>query len=123
MVEAPKQILDIKTADLKASAPTFQEQSAALRLAARTLAEKLGELGTPWGDDEQGSQFADIYLPHVKQIKKSTGILIDGLASIHLAMTDMADGHIENEALIAAMFARLKPENGRDGGAHESSAK
>ncbi|UYQ62618.1 hypothetical protein [Streptomyces peucetius] len=119
MVETPKQILDIKTADLKASAPTFQEQSAALQLAAKTLAEKLGELGTPWGDDEQGSQFADTYLPHVKQIKQSTGILIDGLASIHLAMTDMADGHIENEALIAAMFARVKA----DGGAHDGSAK
>jgi hypothetical protein len=121
VVEAPKQILDIKTADLKASAPTFHEQSEALRLAAKVLAEKLGELGTPWGDDEQGSQFADVYLPHVKQITQSTGILIDGLASIHLAMTDMADGHIENEALIAAMFSRIKAEGARDGGARDGS--
>ncbi|GGT02632.1 hypothetical protein GCM10010271_00430 [Streptomyces kurssanovii] len=79
----------------------------ALGKAAHTLATKLAELGTPWGDDEQGTQFGDAYTPHVEKIEKSTAILVQGLASIHTAMTDMADGHIENEALIAAMFRKV----------------
>ncbi|MER7535919.1 hypothetical protein ABTX77_14195 [Streptomyces sp. NPDC097704] len=39
------------------------------------------------------------------------------MASIHTAMTDMADGHIENEALIEAMFRRAVPatHGGPDG--------
>ncbi|MEV0412612.1 hypothetical protein AB0I68_17855 [Streptomyces sp. NPDC050448] len=42
-------------------------------------------------------------------MEKSAGIIKDGLASIHTAMTDMADGHIENDALIGAMFRKITP--------------
>ncbi|MFD5413421.1 hypothetical protein [Streptomyces nojiriensis] len=44
------------------------------------------------------------------RIEESAGIIKDGLASIHTAMTDMADGHMENDALIGAMFRKIAPQ-------------
>ncbi|MER5728956.1 hypothetical protein ABT084_11585 [Streptomyces sp. NPDC002138] len=102
-------MLDIKMADLKATAPTFHDQSVALGTALSTLRTSLAKAGAAWGDDDPGNQFHDKYGPIVAQIEKSAGIIKDGLASIHTAMTDMADGHIENEALIASMFSRVDP--------------
>ncbi|MFK4144337.1 hypothetical protein [Streptomyces sp. NPDC004065] len=67
----------------------------------------LSAAGAPWGDDEQGTKFHETYGPLVKRIEKSAKILTDGLASIHTAMVDMADGHIDNEQLIRAMFSRI----------------
>ncbi|WP_338018169.1 hypothetical protein [Streptomyces taklimakanensis] len=101
-----KRVLDISTADLKASAPTFHTQSEKLRQAASTLKEKLDALGAPWGGDEQGRTFGDSYEPHRTTIERSVGILVAGLASIHGAMEDMADGHVDNEAAIKGMFTR-----------------
>lgn len=97
-------ILDIKTADLKATAPVFHDQSVALGSALGTLAASLAKAGAAWGDDGPGKEFHEKYGPIVAKIEKSAGILKEGLASIHTAMTDMADGHIENDALVRAMF-------------------
>ncbi|WP_373312942.1 hypothetical protein [Streptomyces vinaceus] len=102
-------ILDIKTADLKATAPVFHDQSVALGQALGTLAASLAKAGAAWGDDGPGKEFNDKYGPIVAQIEKSAGIIKDGLASIHTAMTDMADGHIENDALVGAMFRKVTP--------------
>ncbi|MFJ7206924.1 WXG100 family type VII secretion target [Streptomyces sp. NPDC098789] len=102
-------ILDIKMADLKATSPTFHDQSEALGTALGALRASLAKAGAAWGDDDPGKQFHDKYAPIVAQIEKSAGIIKNGLASIHTAMTDMADGHIENEALIASMFRKADP--------------
>ncbi|MFF9275406.1 hypothetical protein [Streptomyces griseosporeus] len=101
-------ILDIKIDDIKATAPTFSEQSVALAHALTKLKTALSAAGAPWGDDEQGEKFHEAYGPHVTRIEHSTGILADGLASIHAAMVDMADGHIDNEHLVRSMFSRIK---------------
>ncbi|MFD7837137.1 hypothetical protein [Streptomyces sp. NPDC059761] len=50
-------ILDIKTADLKATAPVFHDQSEALGTALGTLAASLAKAGAAWGDDEPGKEF------------------------------------------------------------------
>ncbi|MFF8727275.1 WXG100 family type VII secretion target [Streptomyces sp. NPDC015171] len=102
------EILDIKIADLKATAPRFQHQSVALAHALTKLKHGLAAAGSPWGDDEQGEKFHKAYGPHVRQIEQSTQILATGLASIHEAMVDMADGHIDNEELIRSMFSRIR---------------
>ena len=102
------EILDIKIADIKATAPHFQHQSVALAHALTKLKTALSEAGSPWGDDDQGTAFHTAYGPHVTEIENSTQILADGLASIHTAMVDMADGHIDNEQLIRAMFSRIQ---------------
>ncbi|MFJ3171618.1 hypothetical protein ACIPJK_12680 [Streptomyces roseus] len=103
-------ILDIGMADLKATAPTFHDQSEALARALGTLRTSLAKAGAAWGDDEPGKQFHDKYGPIAARMEKSAGIIKDGLASIHTAMTDMADGHIENDALIEGMFRRITPQ-------------
>ncbi|MEU9303082.1 hypothetical protein [Streptomyces sp. NPDC048269] len=102
-------ILDIKTADLKATAPVFHDQSEALGTALGTLAAPLAKAGAAWGDDDPGKEFHEKYGPIVAKIEKSAGILQEGLASIHTAMTDMADGHIENDALVGAIFRKAVP--------------
>ncbi|WP_424887549.1 WXG100 family type VII secretion target [Streptomyces sp. XH2] len=105
-------ILDIKTADLKSAAPTFSEQSGKLREALTELTTTLDGLGAPWGADEQGKTFGDSYKPARERIEHATKIFVAGLASIHEAMVDMSDGHIENDKLIAGMFSK----NGVKGG-------
>ncbi|WP_308344718.1 hypothetical protein [Streptomyces sp. ISL-94] len=114
-------ILDIKTADLKATAPVFHDQSVALGTALGTLAASLAKAGAAWGDDDPGKEFNDKYGPIVAQMVESAGIIKDGLASIHTAMTDMADGHIENDALVGAMFRKVAPApaGGPDGPGHQ----
>ncbi|MEU6894971.1 hypothetical protein ABZ934_24885 [Streptomyces sp. NPDC046557] len=102
-------ILDIKTADLKAAAPTFHDQSEALGTALSTLRTSLAKAGAAWGDDDPGKKFQDKYGPIAAKIEGSAGILKEGLASIHTAMADMADGHIENDALVRAMFHKAVP--------------
>ncbi|GHD85604.1 hypothetical protein [Streptomyces naganishii] len=101
------EILDIKLADLKATAPHFGHQSVALAQALTKLKHGLAAAGAPWGDDEQGEKFHKVYGPHVKRIESAAQILVDGLAGIHEAMVDMADGHIDNEELIRGMFSRI----------------
>ncbi|MGW4222653.1 hypothetical protein ACWEG1_04270 [Streptomyces bauhiniae] len=102
------EILDIKIADIKATAPRFHHESVALAHALTKLKHGLAEAGKPWGDDEQGEKFHKSYGPHVQQIEHATKILVAGLASIHEAMVDMADGHIDNEELIRSMFSRIR---------------
>ncbi|MCT9109641.1 hypothetical protein ACFWD7_29730 [Streptomyces mirabilis] len=41
--------------------------------------------------------------------EEAAGILALGLASIEAAMTDMADGHTDNELLVRSMFSKIQP--------------
>ncbi|WP_406085713.1 hypothetical protein [Streptomyces virginiae] len=94
----------------------------ALGLALGTLRASLAKAGAAWGDDEPGEQFHDKYGPIAERIESSAGIIKEGLASIHTAMTDMADGHIENDDLVGLMFRRAvaTPQDGSDSrGRHE----
>lgn len=98
------EILDISTDDLRSTAPAFAAQSDALRQAAARLKSTLDGLGSPWGDDKQGKKFEAAYGPNVTKIEHVVGILVQGLASIHEAMADMADNHVDNENLVKSMF-------------------
>ncbi|MFF4209056.1 WXG100 family type VII secretion target [Streptomyces sp. NPDC001796] len=98
------EILDIKVDDIKTAAPAFHRESVALAHALTTLKQGLAAAGAPWGDDEQGQKFQTAYAPHVTRIEHSAQILVDGLASIHAGLVDMADKHIDNEERIRGMF-------------------
>ncbi|MET7542898.1 hypothetical protein [Streptomyces sp. NPDC005507] len=102
------EILDIKIADLKATAPHFHTHSTELAKALTKLKTGLAAAGSPWGDDKQGMQFHGHYGLNVKKMKHAAEILALGPASIHDAMKDMADGHIDNEELIRSMFSKIK---------------
>ncbi|MEW2082570.1 hypothetical protein [Streptomyces sp. NPDC005283] len=101
-------VLEINTADIKLTAPVFHEQAKNLSTALTTLVATLDGLGAPWGDDEPGKKFYDGYHPQQKAIERAAGILVLGLTSIHEAMSDMADGHVDNERLIVGMFTKAK---------------
>ncbi|KIE23127.1 hypothetical protein LK08_31510 [Streptomyces sp. MUSC 125] len=100
-------ILDIKIHDLKATAPHFHTHSTDLAKALTKLKTGLAAAGSPWGDDEQGTQFHGHYGPLVKKMENAADILAQGLQSIHDAMADMADGHIANEQLVRSMFSKI----------------
>ncbi|WP_405621104.1 WXG100 family type VII secretion target [Streptomyces sp. NBC_00076] len=102
------EILDIKIAELKKTAPHFHTHSTDLAKALTKLKLALSAAGSPWGDDDQGHAFHKAYGPNVKKIENASDILAQGLASIHKAMTDMADGHIDNEELVRSMFSKIK---------------
>lgn len=112
----PAKVLDIKTADLKRAAPDFQQGAIDLGKALTTLITTLDNLGEPWGDDKQGKEFGNAYKPLQKKIESGAGILVLGLTSIHEAMTDLSDGHVDNDQLIAGMFTKVKVEHGDDQG-------
>lgn len=100
-------ILDIKIHDLKATAPHFHAHSHDLAKALTKLRTSLAAAGSPWGDDEQGTQFHGHYGPLVQRMESAADILAQGLQSIHDAMSDMADGHIDNEQLVRSMFSKI----------------
>lgn len=110
------EILDIKIADLKATAPHFQTHSTDLARALTKLRTALGAAGSPWGDDDQGTAFHTAYGPHVTQLENAAQILTDGPAGIREAMTDMADGHIDHEELVRAMFGAIDVKGGKSEG-------
>ncbi|CAG7640659.1 hypothetical protein [Actinacidiphila bryophytorum] len=105
------EVLSIRTADLKAAAPIFQQQAVSLGTALTTLVTTLDGLGAPWGDDDQGTQFSDAYKPQQTNIEGAAGILVLGLTSIHEAMADMSDGFVDNEEAIRGMFTPLDPKS------------
>ncbi|MCT2592242.1 hypothetical protein LHJ74_20445 [Streptomyces sp. N2-109] len=105
----PDKVLNISTADLKSAAPTFQTQSTKLLEGATTLGTKLAALGQPWGGEEQVRKFAETYSDQRMKIEYAVGILVQGLASVKAAMTDMTDGHVDNEEGIRGMFNDMAP--------------
>ncbi|MFG2596396.1 hypothetical protein [Streptomyces sp. NPDC048462] len=113
-------VLDIKTADIKATAPVFHTQGKNLSTALTTLVTTLDGLGAPWGDDEQGKKFGDAYSLQQKAVERAAGILVLGLVSIHEALADMADGHVDHDELISGMFKKAKPAAGEG---HDEGAK
>ncbi|MGW0206677.1 hypothetical protein ACWDZ8_12930 [Streptomyces sp. NPDC003233] len=113
--KVPGKVLDIKTADIKAAAPAFHQGAVDLSKALTTLIKTLDGLGEPWGHDEQGNQFGGVYKPHQKSIESAAGILVLGLTSIHEAMVDMSDGHVDNDKLVAGMFKEVKTDKQSDG--------
>lgn len=115
---AKGEILQIAIADLKATAPHFHTHSTDLAKALTKLKTALSAAGSPWGTDEQGQAFHKAYGPHVGQIEHAADILSQGLASIHEAMTDMADGHIDNEELVRSMFSRIRTDGHGDSAGH-----
>ncbi|MEU8471815.1 hypothetical protein AB0F30_28565 [Streptomyces sp. NPDC029006] len=113
--KVPGKVLDIKTADIKAAAPAFHQGAIDLSKALTTLVTTLDGLGEPWGHDEQGEQFAGAYKPRQKKMESAAGILVLGLTSIHEAMVDLSDGHVDNDQLIAGMFTKVKSDKQSDG--------
>ncbi|GAU70710.1 hypothetical protein SSP35_22_00130 [Streptomyces sp. NBRC 110611] len=95
---------DIDLDQIHSAAPTFHRESVALERATQKLKHSLAGLGSPWGDDEQGAKFEDVYSPHLHAIENVAHALTKGLASIHGAMKDMAGNHEEADHSSASGF-------------------
>ncbi|WP_326687773.1 hypothetical protein OIE63_11825 [Streptomyces sp. NBC_01795] len=109
-------VLGIGVPELKLAAPVFGEQSKKLSRALTTLVTTLDGLGKPWGEDEAGAKFEKKYQKNQKSIESTTGVLVLGLVSIHEAIDDMKDGHVDNEDLIEGIFTKISNQHS-DGGA------
>ncbi len=108
-------VLGIAVPELKLAAPVFSKQSRKLSRALTTLITTLDGLGTPWGDDPSGKNFAEKYEPSQRSIERATGVLVLGLVSIHEALDDMKDGHLDNDDLVEGMFTKIPREHGEAG--------
>nr|WP_037849001.1 MULTISPECIES: hypothetical protein [unclassified Streptomyces] len=108
-------VLGIAVPELKQAAPVFHKQSRKLSKALTTLVETLDGLGTPWGDDEAGKKFAEKYKANQRTLESSAGVLVLGLVSIHEAVDDMKDGHVDNDEAVKGIFTR----GGKDGGSEK----
>ncbi|WP_369201119.1 hypothetical protein [Streptomyces sp. PU-14G] len=106
------EVLGIEVPELKLAAPVFGKQSKKLSRALTTLITTLDGLGEPWGDDPVGENFAKDYKPYQRSLEEAAGVLVLGLVSIHEALDDMKDGHVDNEELIKGMFTRAVREHG-----------
>ncbi|MEV0278231.1 hypothetical protein AB0I22_17855 [Streptomyces sp. NPDC050610] len=106
-------VLDIKTADIKSVAPVFKRQGKELSSALTELITILDGLGEPWGEDAK--KFGTDYLANVRSMESSAGILVLGLVSVHEALSDMADGHVDNDEAIAGIFTKEKAGPGKGG--------
>ncbi|MEV0262607.1 hypothetical protein AB0I49_14830 [Streptomyces sp. NPDC050617] len=118
-------VLNIKTADIKSAAPVFQKQSVQLSNALKLLIKTLDGYGEPWGDDKPGKKFGKDYSPNQKKLEQVTGIAILGLVSIHEALDDLADGHVDNDEAIAGIFTKGTKETKEkhQGGGHGEGAE
>ncbi|CAM3822927.1 hypothetical protein HMPREF1486_02520 [Streptomyces sp. HPH0547] len=113
-------VLGIAVPELKLAAPVFGAQARKLSGALTTLITALDGLGEPWGKDA-GAQFEERYKANQRAIESSAGTLVLGLVSIHEAMDDLKDGHVDNEEVIKGIFTKVAPKKAArdgDGGEH-----
>ena len=103
------EVLGIGVPEIKLAAPVFGEQSRKLSRALTTLITTLDGLGEPWGDAPSGEKFAEAYKPNQKNIERAAGVLTLGLVSVHEALDDMKDGHVDNDDLVKGIFTKATP--------------
>ncbi|GAA1959335.1 WXG100 family type VII secretion target [Kitasatospora viridis] len=97
--------ISIHPDEVLAAAPTFTTQSQRLDSAITNLTSALQGLGSPWGADDPGKKFGAAYTPQRDQLLKSLGVLVKGLASVHLGLEAMAGNHQGNDTAVAATLA------------------
>ncbi|WP_019548378.1 hypothetical protein [Streptomyces sulphureus] len=98
------EVLGISVPELRLAAPVFGAKGKKLSTALSDLVETLDGLGKPWGSDHTGRDFEDRYVPQQKKIEAAAGVLVLGLVSIHEALDDMKDGHLDNDDLVKGIF-------------------
>ncbi|MEU3190851.1 hypothetical protein ABZ686_09455 [Streptomyces sp. NPDC006992] len=106
-------VLGIAVPELKLAAPVFGKQSKKLSRALTTLVTTLDGLGEPWGDDA-GAQFEEKYKANQRALESAAGTLVLGLVSIHEAIDDLKDGHVDNDEAIQGIFTNLQAAHGHD---------
>ncbi|MBD0690756.1 WXG100 family type VII secretion target [Streptomyces sp. CBMA123] len=83
----------LRPGDLKDAAPTFENQSKALKEALDKLRKSLTEAGSPWGGDKQGNEFAAAYNGPHDHVLSALDVLVTGLGSIATGLQAHADNH------------------------------
>lgn len=71
---------------LTAAAQRFGEAARQLENAQRVLTDTLDRLGSCWGGDEQGRQFAASHLPNRQKLDDVLRILAKGVGSVEPAL-------------------------------------
>ena len=85
----------IRPGELKDAAPTFENQSKALKEALDKLRHILADAVSHWGSDKQGNEFAAAYNGPHDHVLAGLDILVQGLSSIHDGLVAHADNHTD----------------------------
>ncbi|MFD7447980.1 WXG100 family type VII secretion target [Kitasatospora sp. NPDC059827] len=85
----------IRPGQLKDAAPTFENQSKALKDALDKLKRSLADAGSPWGGDKQGNEFAQAYNTPHDHVLSALDVLVKGLTSIGEGLNAHADNHTD----------------------------
>ncbi|MFI0793250.1 hypothetical protein ACH4OY_11190 [Micromonospora rubida] len=67
--------LDLVAKELKIPAATVRDSVAAFN-------KNSAPLGAPWGNDELGKEWAEIYVPGVESVQASFKAIVDGLSKL-----------------------------------------
>ena len=95
---------DIQVDDLLSIAPSFDSNAQTLADALNAAAASLQALGSFWGDDKVGSQFAATYQKATSEILLMLTKSVEDLEGISQGLTAMAARYGQTEADITKTF-------------------
>ena len=94
--------LDVDTTGLRSAGEGFTVAGLEVRAATARLSEALAALGSPWGRDREGSEFASSYQAGVAGLVQAAGAVAAGVLSVGDGVQAMADNHQRTDEGIAA---------------------
>jgi uncharacterized protein YukE len=97
---------DIQVDDLLSIAPSFDSNAQSLGDALNAAAASLQALGSFWGDDKVGSQFAATYQKVTAEVLLMLTKSVEDLEGISEGLTAMAARYGQTEAAITDTFRR-----------------
>jgi len=94
----------IQMDDLLSTAPTFDSNARELADALNAAADSLRALGSFWGSDKVGNQFASTYQKVVGEVLLMLGKTVEDLEGISQGLAGMAARYGQTESDLADVF-------------------
>ena len=94
----------VQPEQISGAAPKFVGVAHEVETALERLQSRLAGLGAFWGDDEQGDTFAAQYVPNASTVQRASANIVEGLASIAVALEVHADNHTKTDEALSRVF-------------------
>lgn len=98
---------DINSADLRSTATPILHCSTDVSDALAIFKSQIDGLGSFWGNDEYGEQFAQSYTPGQEAIKHATEQISQVLAAVSRGLTHMASSYEETDQDVASSISGI----------------